>query len=85
MIMSNRIMVRNQKLPSADQLGKENKGQSHRLMKPKSMSNIVYTIISHNALTNSQHNSDLLHTIEKLLANIAQFTLVRANLLCNYL
>lgn len=51
------MMKRNQKLKSANQLRKENKEQSHRLMKPKSMINVAYNIISHNALNNSQHNN----------------------------
>lgn len=56
MISAKRIMRRNQKLLSADQLGKEDKGQSHWPSKPKSTIHIVYAMISHNALSNLQHN-----------------------------
>lgn len=74
-------MIRNQKLISADQLGKEDKGQSNWLINSKSMINIVYTIIYHLVVNNSQHKeTDLLHTIEKLLADTSKFTLLRATL-----
>lgn len=45
------------------------------------MINIVYTIIYHLVVNNSQHKeTDLLHTIEKLLADTSKFTLLRATL-----